>query len=309
MSVLEVTGVCDRMLSFVLDPLACGAAAVCGSWADGLARLGGRSLKSRKSTPSANFSQGDLRLRYYLSIGAVQPRPGNSAAGLMPQTVPLASCAVVCPFGIDTELFQSLYRIRPDASVLFNMCLAAYIAPELPLGFRTERMSCYGSQLDVVGRVTDSVFCFAALTASYAGVGHQTSLQDGLSVGPFCVGLLWPCNSLVAVGLNDCRCLDDPAHGWVGGVASAPPAVPSGASCFLARVSPNCLAVVSSNTSNDAAHAYADLPTIVAVVCWTRARGLAVSKCRHNPALDPWQGWQIPPLDADADTQPALLLM
>lgn len=300
MAILEVTGVCDKMLSYVSDPLACGVAAVCSSWAAGLARLG-------KRTHNADTPR-DCRLSYYLSIGAVLPRPGNGSAGLLALTVPHASPAVVCPFALDSGLYTALGAVLLDSgSALDNTCVAVHLDPASPNGVRTQRLSNFGFQLDVVGRVTDSAYCFAAsVPACKDHARGQTFLQDGLSVGPFCVGLLWPSHSIVAVGLNDGKCLDDPVRGWVCGVATTPLLVAQRGTCDLARVSPNCLAVIS--------HGLTGRPATVAVVCWTQVRGLVVSQCHHDPndfakTTDPLAGWQIPPLDANSTTQPVLVVM
>lgn len=299
MGVLEAAGVCPLMLSFVLDPLACGAALVCSSWAAGLAQHGALLRKRRQSTEA---KPADLRLDYYLSIGAVQPRPGNASAGILAHAVPYASSDLVFPFGTGTGPVEHLRLGWPGYSLLKDACLAAFLAPDDPPGIRTEWMSKRAFLLGVVGYVEEALVPLSALVSARSGLERPTSMQGGLSVGPFCVGLLWRSNSLVAVGVGDNHFLDDPANGWVGGVYAEFSATAEGEFCFFARVSPNCLAVVYNYTSMTGWRFL-----IVAAVCWTQARGLVVSKVRDDPALDPLQGWQIPPLDADASTQPVVV--
>lgn len=300
--VLAITGVSDRMLSYVLDPLACGAATVCVSWAAGLARLGKRVHKPHMASDDRGY-----RLCYYLSIGAVIPRPGNATAGLLKRIMDKASSLVVCPFGLGEETLgaMGLAGVEPsDATGL-------YLDPSQPLGIRAERTPKAKFLDEKLGQMPDSALIFGMVLPEDLNIGCGSVVRDGLTIGPYCVGLVTRPFTLVAVGLRDCRPLTSPECGWAEGVQETlrpvftpvPGTARGKHGALLSRVSPTCLAVLSSPVFEP------ENPAIEVIVSWTPARGLRVVRCNHDPALAPLKGWVIPPLDADSTAHPVAVMM
>ena len=304
MSALEITGVADRMLSYVFDPLACGAAVVCSSWAAGLARLGKRVHAAHMPSDDRGF-----RLCYYLSIGAVLPRPGNATSGLLRHVLSHASSEVVCPFGLTKQELGAMGLANHDQGHQ-----PVYLDPSQPLGIRLERLGMPSFCQDVVGKARESALVFAKVLSEDLDIGYGNSVKDGLIIGPYCVGLVWPSCTLVAFWLRDCMTIetDDIRCSWTDGVLETlRPLFPQDPdrdrakgqhTAMLSRVSPTCLAVVSFPIFNPSDVA------VRAVVSWTPVSGLRVARCTHDPLLPALKGWQIPPLDADR-TRPVAVMM
>lgn len=296
MTILEVPGVCDTTMSFVLDPVACGAAAVCSAWAAGLANLGKRVHRPHMASDDRGY-----RLCHYLSIGAVMPRPGNATAGLLEYSLIqlglrgflCQSIEVVCPFRLRKKTLRAMCsQFLADRSRTPLGRQAVHLDPSQPQGIRLERVDCPGFDVGIVGKVPGVFALFAAVIPRDMNLGRGATIGEGLTIGPYCAGLVRPSCALVAVS-TDGGCwfrLDQfLTH------------VPHGRDfLLLSRVSPGCLAIVSFCTSK---------PTkTLAVVCWTAARGLRIARCKHDPTLKPRRGWLIPPLDADSTAQPLLVL-